>query len=784
MADIGHPHISTRTIIQSKHSSYQSSMRSTLLILALATAGAMAAGNALDLGSRMRLRNQQSGFGQGIQLSDGKARVRRAAAPQTNSTSYGFAKLAPDADLDSLASLGLEVMSERGGIAVVSFPTENIEAIAAADGVIRLQLSQELQPKLDKARASAGVDKIHAGIDLPQAYTGKGVVCGIVDGGMDPNHINFKDADGNTRVKSFAYRRYNDAGTQMLSSTYTPEQLPNFTTDDATAYHGTHTMGIMAGGYRGDVKLTRATGEDGNIVLTTDANPYYGVAYDADIAASCGTLQDAFIAYGVSGILDYSYEHRQPAVVNLSLGSNLGPHDGRGMLSQYLAAEANSGYGIFCISSGNEGDLPIALNKTFAEGDTVLKTFVRPYVYGPENANLRYGTINVYSEDDSEFELQAVIFNQSRGREILRIPMQGNTEGQALYYVSSSDYGEGTVSGNLAKAFDGYIGVGSMIDEETGRFYAIVDYFTEDNQTTNADGNYILGLIVSHKPGKRVDIFCDGLYTDLNGYGVEGWSDGSCNGSISDLATTPLAIIVGSYDTRDSWTSLDRNAYGYDGLFEDGTISEFSSYGTLADGRNLPHICAPGATVISSTSTHFVQNAGNGISAAYLQASVKTDSRTDYWEQMAGTSMATPVVAGAIALWLEADPTLTTEEVLAIIQKTATVDEDVLTTGDPVQWGAGKFNAYAGLKEVLGLTGISSVRADHGTPILTSDGDRRFEVFLSGAKNLDVHVHDMAGRTIAATDADGDQTIIDLSGVAAGVYAVTVNGNTVRVIVK
>ena len=142
-------------------------MRSTLLILALATAGAMAAGNALDLGSRMRLRNQQSGFGQGIQLSDGKARVRRAAAPQTNSTSYGFAKLAPDADLDSLASLGLEVMSERGGIAVVSFPTENIEAIAAADGVIRLQLSQELQPKLDKARASVGKQTISHGYFRP-----------------------------------------------------------------------------------------------------------------------------------------------------------------------------------------------------------------------------------------------------------------------------------------------------------------------------------------------------------------------------------------------------------------------------------------------------------------------------------------------------------------------------------------------------------------------------------------------------------------------------------------
>ena len=62
-----------------------------------------------------------------------------------------------------------------------------------------MELPRRLFQKMDVVRAEIGVDKIHKGIELPQAYTGKGVVTGIVDGGIDPNHINFLKPDGSTR---------------------------------------------------------------------------------------------------------------------------------------------------------------------------------------------------------------------------------------------------------------------------------------------------------------------------------------------------------------------------------------------------------------------------------------------------------------------------------------------------------------------------------------------------------------------------------------------------------
>lgn len=757
----------------------------------IAVVPAVSGRNALDLQSRAALHRDGVPFVTGVSSLDSRNAARRARAVRTDALRTGFIRLADGADPSVLSAFGVEVLSERGGIIVAQFPASGIDSISQSPYVRSFSLARELEPKLDKARASVGVDKIHSGLDLPRAYTGKGVVTGIVDGGMDPNHINFTDADGNCRVKYLTFRRYNDAGTAMLTSEYTPDKMSGFTTDDPTTYHGTHTMGIMAGSYRGDVRLARATGEDGNIILTTAPNPYYGVAYDADIMASCGTLQDAFIAYGISGILDRVYADgadRKPVVFNLSLGSNLGPHDGRGMLSQYIAAE--SPYAIFCISAGNEGDMRIALNKTFSETDTQVRTFIKPVLYGSEYGNIRQGTINVYSEDTSEFDLQVVVFNTKRGREIVRLPLPGNTDGVPLYYVSSSDYdytGSGTVSPNFAKAFHGYVGVGSMIDEESGRYYAIIDYATMDNEESNKDENYILGFIVSAPAGKRVDIFCDGITTELDSYGMEDWSDGMLNGTISDLATTPNTIVVGSYDTRDSWLSLDGNAYGYDGLFVDGTISEFSSFGTIIDGRNLPTVCAPGATVVSSTSVPFVSNLSNGISDPYLQAGVTKDGTTYHWEQMAGTSMASPLVAGSIALWLEADPTLNTADVTDIITSTAKVDADVTSTGDPVQWGAGKFDAYAGLKEVLAraAAGVGTVAAEGRAPLLSACGDRAFEVFLADAESLDIRVYDMSGRQAAAVSADGCSATVDLSALAKGIYVVNVNGTeSTRIILK
>lgn len=731
----------------------------------------------LDLMSRAQLRTERL-VQSGILKDSPSARNLMALKKKSGITpgcTLGLVKLDDADSFDALAAEGATVLRTRGNIGIISMPTSEVDRLAGLEYVRTMQLSRPVRPKMDNARTASCVNSIHAGIDLTQAYTGKGVVTGIVDGGVDPNHINFKRADGTSRIGYLGHLRLNNAGTQLLETRYDANTVAGFTTDDKTTYHGTHTMGIMAGSYRGSI--TAAQLNNGTVSIDKIANPYYGVAYDSDIAVSCGTLVDGAIALGVDDILTYAYDHKQRAVINLSLGSNIGSHDGSDIIHQYIDAVVKQDNAIICVSAGNEGDIPIALNGTFSPERTEIKTFIRPYVY----TDLRYGNAVIYSNDETEFEIQAVIYNQTRGRISFRMPVGTNTNGEPQYWVSSSDYQQSSsdqIAANFANAFEGYVGIGSMTDENTGRYYAMIDYYTI-NSDKNNDDNYILGFVVTGKEGQRIDCFCDGSFTAFDNYGHEDWDNGSFNGTISDMACGKNILVVGSYNTRDTYASLDGGMYSYQGAFQPGKISDFTSYGTLVDGRNLPHVCAPGATIVSSSSTYYVENPENGISNAHLQAKVENPTRTDYWQQMIGTSMATPYVTGAIALWLEADPTLTIDDVKEIVATTALKDDDVMTTGNSVQWGAGKFDAYAGLKEVIrrkGGNGITETRVSDSRLMITSGDNRVFNIFLGGAKAVNATLYDLSGAAVARQSATGDEMNFDAGHIASGIYLLNVNG--------
>ena len=152
--------------------------------------------------------------------------------------------------------------------------------------------------------------------------------------------------------------------------------IAKFKTDNYDTFHGSHTLGIMAGGYRDTMTVAKGTSSL-SAKIETDYNPFYGAAYEADIAASCGDLNDMLIALGVEGVLDYAYKNQKPAVINLSLGSNVGAHDGTEIMSQYLnlaGEEAMFKLGInksFLIFISNEFDIVLLL-KLIPKSSTIF----------------------------------------------------------------------------------------------------------------------------------------------------------------------------------------------------------------------------------------------------------------------------------------------------------------------------------------------------------------------------------------------------------------------------
>ncbi len=718
--------------------------------------------------------------------------------------------------LAELEKQGVKVLRVRGNIAIVTLPTADVERISDLKCVRRMELSRPVYQKMDIVRSVTGIDKIHQGINLPQAYTGKGVVTGIVDGGIDPNHINFLKPDGTTRFgylskitattttkQGYLYQNYYPRAVldtmQQRDDTYPIEE---FATDSYTNFHGTHTLGIMAGGYKGNIVAAKSDNQDVSYNVTVP-NLYYGGATESEIIASCGDLRDQFIAFGVDDIINYSKlsgPKRKPCVINLSLGSNVGAHDSTSVMNRFLALCGKEA--IICVAAGNEADQPIALTAKFDKADSTVQTFIRPMMEGEYKTpsktyyNLRNGQICAYSNNADEFELQIVVTNAARDNKVaVRIPVATNTNGQPVTYSSGGEYAitGAVVNSTFAKAFNGYISAASIKDQETGRYYVLAQFLTSDNQTTNKDGNYKLGLIIkSKKAGQRVDVYGDAQFVYFDDYNQKDWVKGSRNGSISDMACAANVISVGSYNVRNHWPSLDGYVYGYNKKgqnddFPAGEVSRFSSYGTLADGRNLPDICAPGASVVSSVNTYCVTNPSMGYTNAALQAKFEQGGKTYFWHQSLGTSMATPVVAGAIALWLEANPNLTYKDVVRIIKETAVKDNYVTSTGDPVQWGAGKFDAYAGLKQVLlekNASGIQGVKTEQKElPILNMTGSRSFTVFLANAKQLNVRAYNLSGQLVQSHVAKGNETNIDASSWEKGVYLIQVNGSPAQRII-
>ena len=735
----------------------------------------------------------------------------------------GFVRIEPGFDRSDLEEAGFNVLAVRGDVAIVSMKTDSVSAYATHPSVRKLSLERPVKTAMNTGREASGIDAIHtgdkaAGLDLP--YTGKGVLAAIVDQGVDPNHVAFLNDKGKSRVSYLTnfdgtadkngvpnFELYGDSiyDTDIFGNEFWYPEMSQFVTDEKGAYHGTHTLNILGGAYKGDVEVS--TGKSLNSpTFQTLPNPYYGVAPDVQLAVSCGSLNDACIAFGLNGLLDYAdyakEEHGIPSVVSMSLGSTMGPHDPNGLFNYFLDECGKES--IIVLAAGNEGDLKIALKKDLTVGDTSMATMIYPYAYrynpstaaSHENTYIRQGAVMIYGSDERPFKINAFVMTGEPGNYRKRATLDISSQ-EGDYYLSNAyyaDYVGGNVNSTVQRYFDGYIGGGSMLDVDLNRWYGVFDYYLYTNPETgfNADGSegVIVGFEVIGEDGQRIECYADGANTWMYNYGMSGYMDGMTDGTISDMAVGYNNITVGAYTTRTKWTSLDGNPYWYDedDGFVIGDMGHYTSYGTLSDGRTLPHVCAPGSAIISAMSTPYVEDYFKGYEQYIpmnFQARATVNGRTYYWKQETGTSMATPLVAGGIALWLEADPTLTVEEVRDIIARTSQRDEFV-EKGIPAQWGAGKFDALAGLKEVISRAGIDGITVDSHNDrlILTALGDRSWNVFVGDASSLDIKVYNLSGAKVFSTVVEGCDADINLASLNAGVYVINANNHTKKFIIK
>ena len=498
-------------------------------------------------------------------------------------------------------------------------------------------------------------------------YTGAGVIVGLIDCGFDFNHINLFDQNGQTRVKA-VYLPLDSGPTppvinlvRLPGNAYeTPNEILRLTTDDTGSTHGTLTAGIAAGGYKD--------------------NGWYGMAPDADIVL-CGMpegeLNDVRVANCITYIFDYARRQGKPCVISMSLCSNVGPHDGTSYMNRVCQQVTGPGR-IIVASAGNDGAYAVTSHRTITGSTDTVNTLLA----GFRGSSMYSGYVNARSRVNKPFNTRLIVVNTSTGQIVYRSrPIGATSRGVIANFSTETDT-------QLAQYFTGEVEIIGSI-EVNGKPSSMCEI-----DMTAKSSNYKLGFQYFCPSANELMIFTS-KYAYINSFGYSWAEKGSSVGSISDIASTDSVISVGSYNSRQTVPLRDGSTY-FRQNSQPGFLSSFSSYGPDENGIARPDVCAPGSVLVSSANRYFIDPPN----IQYWQPSAWVNGVEYTYSPDLGTSMSAPAVAGTIALWLQANPRLTVADVREVLRQSSLRDSYV-RSGYSERWGAGKLDAYAGLRYVL-----------------------------------------------------------------------------------
>lgn len=576
-----------------------------------------------------------------------------------------------------LRQYGCKELARVGDISIAAIPLSSLGALSCGRQVKRIETGRRCSIQMDTTRLVVNAEKVYTGEGLSQSYTGHGVVVGVQDIGFDLTHPNFYSADMRQyRIKALWDQLSRDTigSTLYVGRDYVGREALlklRHPIDGETQTHGTHTAGIAAG-----------SGAEGN----GDISPYRGMACDADLvlvdnAADNASLIDpkdyykftyATDALGFKYIFDYAERMHQPCVINFSEGSSQDFHGYDQLYYELLAKLIGPGR-IIVSSAGNDGTRNSYIHKNI----------------GIERAGA------FIMGNEKRFSCTA----KSKQTFTFRISVYDNVASPQIVDISTV---------NVCNAQDSLLTDSLLVGGKKYIWRVLAYPNSYDARETAYDFQISSPSKLGDSP--QVSLQVMGRDADIELYRMSGYmfphsldpvlDAGDCRYTIFSPSSSPDVICVGSTSYRTQFVNYLGEKKVYDSG-QKGIRSAFSAMGPTLDGRIKPDVMAPGQNIISSYSTFFINNPKN------VNASVKSDvrhfdynGRTYAWNANAGTSMSAPVVTGAIALWLQADPTLTPADCLEIFAKTCTHYDASLSYPNNL-YGYGQIDVAAGLREVL-----------------------------------------------------------------------------------
>lgn len=530
------------------------------------------------------------------------------------------------------------VTTTAGPIAAVHTVLANLPEFEGLPFVTRIENSHSLSIDLESGVPDTGAPQVWSQVKDPNGnnVTGAGVIIGFVDTGIDTTHPDFTFPNGTTKIL-YVWDQTTlgrppvgfDYGYECSSADVQAKSCPEVDTFG----HGTHVAGIAAGS-------GMATGNFTGVALGASII-FVKSGYSVCDGASWN-FETTHILDGVNYIVKKAAKLGKRAVISLSLGGNIGAHDGTDPLELALDAIVEAGTPVV-VAAGNQARDNAHIRGQLSQGGNV--TF---QVQVPQTT--------------SDLQIDIWYSPQDQIDATLTTP-----DGQP--------YNVPTIPGGVVSNF-------GIVTTTTSSSNNGEELYIEVNSTTNLPPN---GWSITLKGNKIQsqgfwDAWTDAVtcsypasfFTPGNGYEIDG------HDTIGIPGTARRVVTVGAYITNASWTGINGQVYGSTDIAPGG-IASFSSWGPTRDGRIKPDVVAPG-TIITSARSNTIREQGS--------------DPDPFHRILSGTSMATPHVAGVIALMLQYDSHLRAIDIPGILRQTARLDADtgVFTNGSPV-WGFGKLDA-------------------------------------------------------------------------------------------
>lgn len=242
---------------------------------------------------------------------------------------------------NSVDAIGAKVEDLGYGFGILIIKVNDLNRIIELEGLQYIELPKILYTSAYDSNRASCIPSVWNNYNL----TGEGILVGFLDTGIDYTHNAFKDADGNTRIE-YIYDLENRVvyDRNKINEALKSEDPFSVVPEIDLSGHGTHVAGIACAG--------------GNINFDN-----YGVAYKSSIAMVKITGENSLRAAlstqlmrGLKFLMDKSNEINKPLVVNISLSTNDGSHNGSSLLEKYIQTFTQLQKAVIVVAAGNEGN--------------------------------------------------------------------------------------------------------------------------------------------------------------------------------------------------------------------------------------------------------------------------------------------------------------------------------------------------------------------------------------------------------------------------------------------